>query len=501
MKERFIDLQLFTVDLPAGSVDKKSANTSTYEGKSAEEKAVYEYVDRALVKSIYDELTLDKYFDNIPLPKNAGKTVKTRKLLKYDAKVNDLIEGVIPAEDAPQGIVDYQIHVGSLGGYTTFTDDLEIFSIDNGNVARITDEQGASVGEKLNMRYRDILYSTTNVWFAGVASTYLTDVATARAHLTAFDLDELRKIGTFFKRMHVQPYAEGAYVVLLPPEVEQSLLTLKKDANNFTFVEIQNYRQNNMKEVFPGEIGSWMNFRFVSENALGHLTDEYGNVVLGGTNNDKEVFGCIILGKYKGHKGASVVKLEGYGKPQVIIKDVSEGGAKENPLNQIGSVGWKMKGFGGAVLYDEAVMRYECLADMDQIVYDEDEISKARAEFKGGSTGAVTGSHELNAYNEIVPEAAAAISQGSKNGIIQGEVKALSYAITFNKGNDSASGSMSATTAVANALYTLPACTFTYSSHTFAGWKLGGSDVVKPAGAKIRVTDDIALVATWEASE
>ena len=82
-----------------------------------------------------------------------------------------------------------------------------------------------------------------------------------------------------------------------------------------------------------------------------------------------------------------LVKLAGYGEPKTVVKPIDAGGAKENPLNQIGSVGWKLMGWGGTILYAEAVMVYECESDIEVATPFED---TARAAFTSGVTGART---------------------------------------------------------------------------------------------------------------
>lgn len=431
-KLRKLDLCLHTTSLPTGSTDLKTVNTSTYEGRVSVDEA-HSFVDLALKESIYEELTLEKYFDTVNLPKNHGKTYTFRKMTKYDAKINDLVEGVIPPEDAPMGILEYTVALSNYGGYTTYTDDLEIFSLNNGNLARISRNQGDSVGEKLNYKYRDALYASTNRWYAGLTSAPAS-LAAARAGLTMFQLDDLRKISTFFKKFHIQPFKDGFYVVAMPAEVEQSLYSLKKSGANdpYSFVEIQNYRAAQQKPIFENEIGTWLNFKFVSEPSLGVLKDASGNDIVNDSTHQLPVFGCVILGRYKGEKGAKAIKLEGEGAPKSIIKDVTSGGAKENPLNQIGSVGWKLKGHGLTVLYDEAVMVYECLSDMAEIEWNENEIDQARAEFARGVDGKVTGNHATNARGKIVPEATTALTKGTKTDIVDGTPTAPLPATTPN---------------------------------------------------------------------
>ena len=165
MLKKKLDLQLFATT----EVDLKSDATTTYAGVKTIDDA-HAYFDRALKDAIYDEYTFEKYADTITLPQNNGKTMTLRKLTKYDAKINELKEGVVPPEDAPMGINEFSVRLGDYGGYTTYTDQVDIYALNNGVAARIQRNQGNSVGEKFQYKVRDIMYSSPNRWFAGVTT-------------------------------------------------------------------------------------------------------------------------------------------------------------------------------------------------------------------------------------------------------------------------------------------------------------------------------------------
>ena len=66
---------------------------------------------------------------------------------------------------------------------------------------------------------------------------------------------------------------------------------------------------------------------------------------------------CIALGKVRGEWGTEEVSLEGANLPELINKGLNSGGV-ENALNQVGSIGWKIHGWGGIVTHEEAVAIY-----------------------------------------------------------------------------------------------------------------------------------------------
>ena len=328
----------------------------------------HEYYDRTLKESIYEELTLDKYCDTITLPKNNGKTMVLRKLGKYviDPEGTALIEGTLPKEDEPMKIYEYRVNLSDHGGYITYSDQLDIYSLNDGWATRLQKNQGRAVGELFENKIKNIMYSTTNRWFAGVENP--TDMASARANVTGFNLDDLRKIRAFLLRSKVKPYSNGEYLFVVDPEVEADILTLSKTGDKFTFVELANAHQKGGQIYNGTDLGSFMGFRFITSSALGEVADG--------------VHGSLVLGKYNGEAGTKLVKLEGYGEPRTILKALGSAGTND-PLDQKGSIAWKCMGWGGTVLYPEAVMVYESTAGAPATPFVEEE----REHFIGGSNG------------------------------------------------------------------------------------------------------------------
>ena len=328
----------------------------------------HEYYDRTLKESIYEELTLDKYCDTITLPKNNGKTMVLRKLGKYVTNGEPLVEGSLPKEDEPMKIYEYRVNLNDHGGYITYSDQLDIYSLNDGWATRLQKNQGRAVGELFEGKIKNIMYSTTNRWFAGVENP--TDLSTARAGVKSFNLDDLRKIRAFLLRAKVKPFSNGEYLFVVDPEVEADILTLSKNNDQFSFVELANLHQKGGQIYGGNELGSFMGFRFVTSSSLGEVADG--------------VHGSLVLGKYNGEAGTKLVKLEGYGEPRTILKALGSAGTND-PLDQKGSIAWKQLGWGGCVLYPEAVMVYESKAGTPAKPFVEEE----REHFIGGSKGVV----------------------------------------------------------------------------------------------------------------
>lgn len=79
---------------------------------------------------------------------------------------------------------------------------------------------------------------------------------------------------------------------------------------------------------------------------------------------------------------------------------------------------------------------------------------------------------------------------------VEEPVSGTAHTVTFANGNASATGTMDAVSAPKGE-YTLPACAYTLTNYTFAGWKIGDTEDVKAAGEKITLTADVTLTAVW----
>lgn len=453
MKFKF-NLQLFA---------KPDVTATVTAGGYMNDTEAHEYYDRTLEEAIYEELTLDKYCDVITLPKNNGKTMVFRKLSKYiiDEDNTALVEGQVPEEDDPMKIYEYRVNLSDHGGYITYSDQLDIYSLNDGWATRLQRNQGRAVGELFENKIKNIMYSSTNRWFAG--ATDLTSIANARAGLTGFQLDDLRHIRATLLRNKVKPFNNGEFEFVVDPEVEADILTLEKQNQKFSFVELANFHQKDSQLYSGNPLGSFMGFHFVSNSSLGQITTS--------SVTGKVVHGSLILGKYNGEAGTKIVKLEGYGKPQTIIKPLGSAGTND-PLNQKGSIAWKCMGWGGTVLYPEAVMVYESLAGEPATVYNEQE----REHFIGGSDGKGNG---LNNY--ATPDYV--------NGGVVGR-----YTLTFN---NQGKGTAPEAVKVTSIPQYLPHLADT-STHKFDGWyNETGCTTAVTVGTEL--TADKTIYAKWTA--
>ena len=185
MEKLWLNIQLFAT---------KNLNPTATFGKRLNETNAHEYFDMTLEDALYEEYNFFKYFDEVTQPKNKGKKMGFRRSGKYVLRDSDyeLSEGVVPDEDSPMETYEYEISLKNFGGYITFSDEVDVYSIDQGESTRLQRNQGYAVGELFQEKAYTILKSSTNHWFAGVTDFTTNDtIAKARAAVQALNLGVL----------------------------------------------------------------------------------------------------------------------------------------------------------------------------------------------------------------------------------------------------------------------------------------------------------------------
>lgn len=402
MKKRQFDIQLFAVNEDRVLT---TEHTATYAGAIEDHAEAHAYYDRALKEAIYEEYDLEQYCDTVTVQRNSGKTVTFRKLLKYVANADALVEGVVPREDDPMSFIEFSLRMQSYAGYITYTPEIDIYAIDKGWGPRLQRNQGNAVGEKFQEKVRNAFWSSKNRWLAGVAEADLANgLDSAREKVTALKLSELVKIRTLFHRMKVKPMQDGYYHFLISPEVEAGLLSLAKSNNEFTFIELAK-DLGKSDVIYKGTIGTWLDIKFIRKDCIKAIAEK---------NDGTEIHGCVMLGRYNNEKGVKLVKLAGAGEPRSIIKEPGSSGAKIDPVDQIGSIGWRNDGWGVTVLYPEAVLVYECTGAMP--IYDETDEERA-----------LKNDHLTNVYSDT-----GVVADTKEHGLMNG-TRIEGYTVTFNE--------------------------------------------------------------------
>lgn len=330
-----------------------AATAITYSGfEGIEDK---EFYARNVLQPLRDEHILDQFFEKITMPRNHGKTYTYRKYGRIVPRTAKLEEGVLPDPNT-MGMTEYSMTIDSYGDWIKYTDESKIFPIDN-IVGQLTQEMGYSAKDFFDIKRVEGLEKTKNVWYAGTTGTAATAPGASTKGIV---LEDLNRIHAFFRRNNVKPGADGTYALICPPEAIIPLKSLTKDSTKYTYVEILQGQQS--KLIYEGADGKLLGFTFVVSNSI-KVEDGKAN--------------CFILGKVRGKWGVAEVNIESEGK-EIIHKPLSSGGT-ENALNQVGSVGWKLHGYGTAVMADEAVVRYVINLEDDFDAFEEAQRSNIKA--------------------------------------------------------------------------------------------------------------------------
>lgn len=311
------------------------------------------YYDRMLLKMLRNmQFPFAKYAIEKTLPRNFGDTINWRRFnrLAYKNPGETLLEeGVSPDGQTVSGSERIAV-IQQYGAVMFFTDVLDLIQLDRIR-QEYTVELGFQAKEVLDRIVRDVLVAEGSVYYAG-------GVATTTAGLAATPVvplvDDFRKITLGMKREFVNGVrgTQGKYVAMIAPEV---MFKLFDDTRTQTYMDF-----GNTNAMFTdGMIIDMFGIRFEEVIDAPKVTVDVSNV-------DVEVYDSIVLGE----EAYAVTKLEGAG-IRVITKGLGSSGTSD-PLDQRQSIGWKISGFGAAVLNPLAVVNYWSVPDSEFLYGDFD---------------------------------------------------------------------------------------------------------------------------------
>lgn len=337
----------FALDIFDGPLIMRSNDdgTNNIDGSTNDVRATEkEYYVKTLLTNAKPEMVHNQFAQVRPIPSGNGKHIEFRKMSTLKPALTPIVEGQVPA-GSKVSITKIGTDVSQYGDFVRSTDILTETAFDPVNT-EICKAQSVQAGQTEDILTRDVMQTTTNVAYAGGATsrTTLEDATTISDYLltvndiiTAVNKLKRRKVGKI----------DGYYVAIIHPDVEADLW---RDPQ---WQEAQ--KHVHPEKIYEGEIGTMYGCRFVvSTNAKIYKT---------GTKNS--VYGNLFLGA----NAYGVTSLEGLGL-EYIIKPKGY----NDELNLVGSCGWKTT-HGALLLNSEAIVRYESLSSLsdqeDAINYDE----------------------------------------------------------------------------------------------------------------------------------
>lgn len=386
-------------------------NMTTSEGVAA---GVVDFYERTLLENAKPERVYARDAQKRSLPENNGKHVNFRRMVPFDPITEPLKEGVTPTgQEVKQ--TSFTAMVKPYGRHVEMTDEFDLYHIDNlhRETANLLSDQALL---SLDTIARDALMAGLNVQYAGGNAARSTleagDIITGT---------EIKKVVRTLQRNNCKPFGDGYYHAVVHPDAVYDLTAdpmwidiakyqdkskvekyelgcmygvkffVSTNAKKFeaetylvdtiTSLTIANLDQETRKatlsttltedqaraltgklvNVSGGETitpmcieridvtAKTITFRYVPEAAVGATSV----VPTGGGSNDIDVYGTIIYGQ----NAYGDVELGGNGKNIKII--IHEPGHGEDPLEQRGTIAWKVKGYCCVILQDAYIVRLE----------------------------------------------------------------------------------------------------------------------------------------------
>ena len=375
---------------------------------------VVDYYERTLLENAKPEMVHARDAQKRTLPENNGKHVQFRRMVPYAAVTEPLKEGITPAGQEIRQTA-FTAMVKPYGRHVEVTDELDYYLIDNMHqeVAKLLSDQATL---SLDTIARNALHTGMNVQFAGGKANRA--ALTAADKLTP---DEIKKAVRTLKRANCKPFADGYYHAIVHPDAVYDLTASEdwidiakyQDKSKIekyelgTMYKVKFYESTNAmvyetkaylygetdsltivscdeatrtvvisEEIAPDDARALTNQMVtVNDDGTAHLMCvervDYankkitfrwmpeggvtGSIEPEGTADGVNVFGTVVYGQ----NAYGDIELGGNGgNVKVIINPPGSSGAAD-PLEQRGTIAWKVKGYTVVILQDSFIVRIE----------------------------------------------------------------------------------------------------------------------------------------------
>lgn len=288
-------------------------NKTTSSGMSV---SMQTYYERKLLENVEPQLVHAQFADKYPIPQNNGKSISIRKWTPFAAATTALTEGV-PPDGQSMAMTQVAANISQYGAYVTVTDLLDMTALDP-VILGATELIANQAALTLDTLLRDALHGGTNVVYGINAEG---TQATSRSTITADHKLTLKTIHQAVLQLKTNnaPRIDGGYVAIVHPAVSEALMASDE------WIDVQKYA--NPEKIYNGEIGKLAGVRFVeTSNAY---------IFKGSGASSTDVYSTIVFGAH----AFATVDVAGGGLRHIVKQMGSAGTA--DPLNQVGTVGWK----------------------------------------------------------------------------------------------------------------------------------------------------------------
>lgn len=386
-------------------------NLSTSNGVAP---GVVDFYTRTLLENAKPEMIHARDAQKRTLPEHNGKHVQFRRMVPYAASTEPLKEGITPAGQEIRQTA-FTAMVKPYGRHVEVTDELNYYLIDNMHqeVAKLLADQALL---SLDTIVRDTLHTGMNVQFANAKANRA--ALTAADKLTP---EEIKKAVRTLKRNNCKPFADGYYHAIVHPDAVYDLtgssdwidIAKYQDKSKIekyelgTMYKVKFFESTNAKTyeakaylfgttsslsitscdvasrsvvvsnaITPDEareltgqmvevtadgtatlmcvervdsVNKKITFRWMPEAGVS------GTIKPEGTAAEVTVFGTLIYGQ----DAYGDIELGGNGgNVKTIINPPGSSGAAD-PLEQRGTIAWKVKGYTAVILQDSYMVRIE----------------------------------------------------------------------------------------------------------------------------------------------
>lgn len=252
-------------------------------------------------------------------PKNEGRTIAFYTHNRLSAETTALTEGVVPAEGSLT-ITQITANLAQYGSFVKLSDwtqDILVMPAMEPARDRIEHQARLTVDRLILNELDSNLPNQFANGESALSAVGSSDVCTAK---------ELLKAAITMKKNDVMPLRGDDYVAVLHPAMIGDLFN---DSNVGSYNDVHKY--TDAKPLLTGEVGRVYGVRVLESSNIQSTTT--------GTEGSATVYSCPIIGK----DACGAVRLGGKNF-EIKIKEPGSAGSAD-PLDQIGSVGWKLNGF------------------------------------------------------------------------------------------------------------------------------------------------------------
>lgn len=302
-----------------------------------------QYYSRKLLERALPNFVHLNWADNDGIPRNNGKSIEWRRYERPTATTTALTEGT-PGAQTNITISIVTATVSQYGQYDIISDVVNLQNYDP-IIGQLTEVFGETMADSLDQIARNVITAGTTVQYASVATTR--GGASGVGSGMVLNFAEVREAVATLRNNNAMPVEGDSFIGIIHPHTEYDFF-----ADSDVIQSTQNAgERGDSNPLMTGSLRKFYGVRWVVTSQARVQSS------LGLSNVD--VYQTLIMGR--GFYGAT--KYDAMGN-EIIVKPIGSAGTND-PLNQVGSVGWKAN-LAVARLNENFAVRIEHAATLGQ---------------------------------------------------------------------------------------------------------------------------------------